>query len=139
MNALSHIKTALVLEDDFLLATDLEATLKRHGCQNVVLAGDVTSGLQIIATGEIEFATIDIRLRNNDCSGLLDMLVDMFVPFVFITGFSQNSYPLLPSAPWVNKPYENQALLEAVLAVCPVHRSAVSSSNRCHPLMHDPA
>ena len=136
MHALSHIKTALVLEDDFLLATDLEATLRRQGCQKVMLAGDVTSGLQIIATREIEFATLDIRLRNNDCSRLLDVLVAMSVPFVYVTGFSQNSHPLLPSAPWANKPYEEGRLLEAALAVCPVNRRAVASTNARQTFVH---
>ncbi len=115
MRDLSHIAVALVVEDDYLISTDLKDILGRLGCKGVETVGDCASARARIARGGIDFVTVDIRLGQEDCTELVHALVAREIPFVYATGYDRNQLRGRPQAPLVSKPVHEEELLTAVL------------------------
>ena len=53
---------ALIVEDEILVALDLERALEEEGIEVVGIAADIASALAI--AGEIDFALVDLNLRD---------------------------------------------------------------------------
>jgi DNA-binding response OmpR family regulator len=119
MQSLSHIKHALVLEDQYLVADDLEDLLRRSGCDSVFCSGDPSTALNTIFDGLIDLAILDVNLDYECCHKVALTLAAGQVPFIYVTGQHRCTRPELPEAPWVNKPYREEDVLAAILKVCP--------------------
>ncbi|MDB5612859.1 MAG: response regulator receiver protein, partial [Devosia sp.] len=117
-----NLKTVLVVEDDFLIAMDLKAALIRCGCQTVEMVGSVSGGVERIALGGIDFVTVDIRLRDRDCSPLTQALTSQQIPFMYVSGLAGPDNPDIPSAPWVTKPASDDELRLAAISACTAAR-----------------
>ena len=117
MGPLSHIQHALVVEDEYLLATDLRDYLQRLGCHNVRLAMNGSDGERSLALGRPGLVTLDVRLGNSDCDRLADILAARGIAFLYVSGFSRRDKPDLPDAPWVTKPLDELELACAVQAL----------------------
>jgi two-component SAPR family response regulator len=106
----------LVVEDEFLLAMELEALLKRHGCLVLGPVPTVARALAILDRQVPEMALLDVNLRGERATTLAVALRDLGVPFVLITGYSERqlSEPELRAAPRLEKPVNCRALGRAM-------------------------
>ena len=112
-------KRCLVMDDEFLIALDIQQILEAAGA-SVVCASNTTDALS--ALGEkftFDIAVLDVQLGEAADGGTLDlarMLAGKNVPFVFLTGMRQSDLHAMdfPEAPVVEKPYEAPLLLYAV-------------------------
>jgi len=78
----------LVVEDDYLIATDLAMTLEDLGAKVVGPAGSVRQALEVIAAeGALDGAVLDINLGQERAWPIADELRRRGVPFVFTTGY----------------------------------------------------
>lgn len=109
----------LIVEDNFMVATDLKATVKELGIQNIEMASNPTDALSVIEDGPVGFAFLDVNLG---ASGLKSFdvawkLKEAGTPFAFITGYGEDvELPRdLADAMIVTKPAQRKTLL-AVLA-----------------------
>ena len=100
--------TALVVEDDFLIATDMEAELQRRDYPDVVCTGRVADALEIVASRDVAVAVLDIDLGGGATSApVARELRARGIPFVFVSGNAASILPPdLHDAPHMHKPVD---------------------------------
>jgi len=112
-------KTILVVEDDYMVATDISAFLAREGATIIGPAGTVrAAGALLEKASVIDAAVLDVNLRNERVYPVADELLERGVPFVFATGYEEllldRKYVGLPRSP---KPIDKQSLLSVLLTL----------------------
>ena len=95
-------KCLLIVEDDYLVASDLTAALEEYGAAVVGPAGTVDQATRLLEENaqRINAAVLDVNLRGERTFGLADTLNERHIPFVFVTGYAPDSIP----APYLRSP-----------------------------------
>lgn len=113
----------LVVEDQVLIALDVEHSLRELGVAEVFIAPNREKALQAIHAFRPDVAVLDLNLGDHTSTPVAERLRDLNVPFVFATGFGDTM--MIPdsmrSTPVVRKPYDS-AGLAAALAVALANR-----------------
>jgi DNA-binding response OmpR family regulator len=109
----------LVMEDEYLIALDLQQTLEAAGAQTVVCVAGIEEALARIAEAiPIDFAILDLRLGHAATPNLAvaEALAARGTPFLFLTGMVDGCAHIaqFTRAPLLEKPYDTEALLAAV-------------------------
>ncbi|TPK85345.1 response regulator [Mesorhizobium sp. B2-4-12] len=106
----------LVLEDEFLIAMEVEQLCRDHGANEVVVARDLTEvdGRKIAL--QFDVAIVDLMLGGASTLEFAAGLRETGVPFVFASGYSDahEIQVSFPEVRLVSKPYSGQDLVEAV-------------------------
>jgi DNA-binding NtrC family response regulator len=76
----------LVVEDDFLIRIDLEATLTEAGAAITGLCATVQQALEAISVELPDAAILDVRLGTETVGPVARELTRLGIPFVFYTG-----------------------------------------------------
>lgn len=80
----------LLVEDDYLTATDLADELENRGAQVIGPAASVNEALRLIeSVDRIDSAVLDINLKGRMVFPVVDALTEQNVPFLFLTGYDQ--------------------------------------------------
>jgi two-component SAPR family response regulator len=108
----------LIVEDEFLLAMELEMLLQQRGCMVLGPVSSVGQALAMLDGEPPDVALLDVNLKGERATPVAAALHARGVPFVLITGYSgkQLSEPELHEAPRVDKPVNCRALKRAVAA-----------------------
>lgn len=77
----------LVVEDDALIALDIEQMLVELGPVRVTLAHDLTMGLEALDAGCPDLAILDLDLGANDSLPIAARLATLGKPYLFLTGY----------------------------------------------------
>ncbi|QPC90544.1 response regulator [Mesorhizobium sp. INR15] len=110
----------LVLEDEFLIAMDVEQLCRDHGAREVTIARDLTEmGERDIAT-RFDAAIVDLMLGGVSTLDFAAGLRNAGLPFVFASGYSdaEEIKASFPGIRLVAKPYSGEDLVEAVASAC---------------------
>jgi CheY-like chemotaxis protein len=87
-------RNILVVEDEFLIAMDIEASIQDAGGTVVGPAGTVDAALDAVDSGApIDCAVLDVNLRGKLVYPVADALIERQIPFVFTTGYDDGSIP----------------------------------------------
>ena len=110
-------KRILVVEDEPLIAVDLEAALVEAGATIVGPAHTLEQALRLGQIETLDGAIVDMRLRGESAMPLLACLVQRAVPCVVHSGHSElTSAEKWPGdIPIVTKPASVKAVLSALL------------------------
>ena len=114
-------KRCLVVDDEFLIALDIQQTLENLGAA-VTCIGDVDSTLAALNGGaRFDVAVLDVKLGGftHDSSGIATRLTEKGTPFVFLTGLRADNElaQIFPRVPVVEKPYQIDVLMAALRQV----------------------
>lgn len=110
-------KRLLVVEDEFVIALDVQQMLERAGHRVLACAGNVPDALRLAGELELDGAVLDINLQDQSIAPVADTLKARGVPFVFVSGYDDKDRPPgHDDAPVLRKPYREAALLAAVAA-----------------------
>jgi CheY-like chemotaxis protein len=114
-NALAGLRV-LLLEDEYLIAMDVELLCRDHGAAEVILkrsVGELDGPL-----GEFDVAIVDLMLAGHSTVPFAERLRDAGKPFVFASGYAGNDelHEAFPGIRVVGKPYAGTDLIEAVAA-----------------------
>lgn len=108
-------KRLLVVEDEFLIAFDLQGLLERAGHLVVGPAGSVAEGLALLDGAPLDGALLDINLQGEKVTALADALAVRGVPFLFLSGYGTSELPPgHDGATVLAKPFNESELLAAV-------------------------
>lgn len=119
---LNNVEVFLV-EDQMLVAADVEVMLMESGVNFVTTAPSVDEGLRRLKNFTPDVAILDVNLGTGTSLPIAEELERRGVPFIFATGYSDRSVvPASFSAPVVRKPYEASALIGAILRVLASHK-----------------
>jgi CheY-like chemotaxis protein len=113
-------KRCLVLDDEFLIALDIQQILEAAGATGVTCFGTSSECLAALRDGEkFDLAILDFKLSDgaHNSHSIAALLHRQGTPFVFVTGMQRQDVRSneFPDAPVVEKPYQAPLLLEAVL------------------------
>jgi CheY-like chemotaxis protein len=112
-------KRFLVLDDEFLIALDIQQTLETAGAADVLCVAHADGALKELRNGSIfDCAVLDVKLGDRQQNGLTvaTLLTQRGTPFIFLTGMCGEYLHTkeFPNVPVVEKPYETDALMSAL-------------------------
>lgn len=112
----------LIVEDEFLLAMELETLLQQRGCMVLGPVSSVGQALTMLDGEQPDIALLDVNLKGERATPVAAALRARGVPFILITGYSvmQLSEPELRAAPRIDKPVNCRALKRAVASTLSV-------------------
>ena len=97
----------LVIEDEALVALQLQADLESVGHTVIGPARSLQAGLSLAKDETIDLALVDVSLGRDTSAPIADELIARKVPFAFVTGYSDTA--VLPEhlrqMPRLSKPY----------------------------------
>jgi DNA-binding response OmpR family regulator len=113
--------TVLVVEDEPLIALDIQATLSSAGAE-VIVAPSLREGFAVAQQADISAAFLDVALGDGDCAPLCRTLTVRKVPFIFHTGYATGGVlDQWPNAPILMKPSTQEQLLDCLAAAISSH------------------
>ena len=106
----------LVVEDEFLLAMELEALLEQRGCRVLGPVATIDRALAVLDNHRPAAAVLDVNLKGTRATPIAAALQDRRVPFVLVTGYGdgQLNEPELKGQPRLEKPLNRQKLLRTL-------------------------
>ena len=109
----------LLLEDQMLIAMDIEASLAERGYAAVTTTNSVREALVVLERQRPDVAILDINLGETTSLPVAEALKRLGVPFIFATGYGEGtSIPEgFADVPIVRKPYDIAAVVAAMAGV----------------------
>ncbi|MGK2912446.1 MAG: response regulator [Sphingobium sp.] len=109
----------LLVEDEYLIAADIEMALTRQGATIVGLAPTVADALIVIDQADrLDCAVLDINLGTETSYPVADALTIRNVPVIFVTGYDSLMLPAaFASFPRLNKPFNTNILVSTITAI----------------------
>jgi DNA-binding response OmpR family regulator len=106
-------RRVLLVEDEVLVAMELESVLGEQGCVVVGPAPTVARAIALIGQGGPEAALLDLNLGGQSTLPVAAALNAHGVPFLIVSGYSETQMqaPELSRAPRLAKPVDHQKLL----------------------------
>ena len=105
-------KRALVVEDNMIIALDLEDMLTRMGVKDITVVSSVAQALEALNGWSPPFAILDVNLGAETSFPVADALLAAGAPFAFGTGFGDSaSFPdRFRDIPVLQKPYSAESV-----------------------------
>ncbi|GAA08605.1 HWE histidine kinase domain-containing protein [Acetobacter tropicalis] len=102
-----RMASVLIVEDQLLIAMDIEHALMEHGVKNVRTVSSVYEGQQALQKDMPDIALLDLNLGDETSVKIANALRDRHVPFLFATGYADGSMipPEFNNVPVIRKPY----------------------------------
>ncbi|RDJ03893.1 response regulator [Rhizobium grahamii] len=109
----------LVVEDEYMLATDLQRELEAMGAIVIGPAGQLDAALDLVQGEDaIEAAILDINLGGEEAYSVADLLISRKIPFVFATGYERSTIPArFKAVPICEKPINLEKIVATIFAV----------------------
>lgn len=107
----------LLIEDEPLIALDIETLLAGFGCSVLGPINEVSDAQRIAQHGVFDIALVDIKLRfDDDALAVASILIKRKIPFAYVTGNKQflSQQDDAPEAPVLVKPFSEQSLRKLV-------------------------
>lgn len=113
-------KRILVVEDEYLVALDLEELLIGMGHQVIGPASRIDEALDLARCSDIDFALLDVNLAGIPSFPVADVLRERGIPFVFSTGYgSDGLVDGYRHETALRKPYEAEKIADAIARAAP--------------------
>ncbi|AVO44162.1 PAS domain S-box protein [Phreatobacter cathodiphilus] len=108
-------RRVLIVEDEALIAMELEQTVIELGCEVTGPAASCEAALAIIAQAPPDLAVLDVNLGRETSRPVAEALQRLGVPFIYCTGYAE---PLDDGAPQaaavIRKPFDVKSLGDAI-------------------------
>jgi len=97
----------LVVEDEFLVALDIELMLQESGGAVVGPIGDRASALRTAQDGGFDRALLELDLGGEPVTAVAETLLAQALPMIFCTGYQAGNLPdRFAGAPTLRKPFQ---------------------------------
>jgi CheY-like chemotaxis protein len=101
----------LVVEDEYLIRMLLEDMLADLGFSVGAAVGTIAEASDFAAKGDFNVAILDVNLDGEEVFPVADILIKRGLPFVFVTGYGENSLPEpYRKRPALQKPFQVEQL-----------------------------
>jgi DNA-binding NarL/FixJ family response regulator len=106
----------LVVEDEMLLAMEMESLLEQQGCVVLGPASDVSHAMHLLESERPDAAVLDLNLKGVHSTAVAASLAARNVPFVIVTGYgeAQSTDQEWQGRPRLSKPVTERALVRAL-------------------------
>lgn len=111
-------RRVLVVEDDWLSASEIARVLEAENCVVIGPAPTVALALAHVESGAaLDAALLDINLQGQLSYEVADLLLARGVRFAFVTGYPKTILPRrFSNVPLYEKPFEPRRVLSGLLA-----------------------
>jgi len=110
----------LVVEDEFMIRMLLQDMLVDLGHAIVGEAGYLDEAIALAQQCDFDLAILDVNLNGKPIGPVVEILIERGLPFVFATGYGQQGIPeSYRETPTLQKPFQSEALAEAIEAAAP--------------------
>ena len=107
----------LVVEDEYFVAADCVAELRKRGLEAVAVA-TLEDAVDLAQAPGICGAVIDIDLRGERTFALIELLRERTIPFVIYTGYSAQIFSSeISSVPVFEKPARPAEVVDALVSL----------------------
>lgn len=109
--------SVLIVEDEVLIAIDLETMLRDNGHEVAGTAASVGDASELLEDLRPDIAVLDVNLRGRSVVSVALRLHEIAVPFVLASGYSPNEMcggDVLSGAVNVGKPFNENRLFQAL-------------------------
>ena len=110
----------LVVEDEYLIRMLLEDMLDELGFSVAAAVGSIAEASEQARSGAFKAAILDVNVDGEEIFPVADVLAQRGLPFVFVTGYGENSLPeRFRGRPALQKPFQAERLkqtLDSLLA-----------------------
>lgn len=108
----------LIVEDELLIALELQTILEQLGGIVVGPAQSVEGALQLLSETTPDAALLDVNLGGDRVTPVAHACRERSIPFALVTGYGRLRLeePVLQVAPRVHKPFDSRAI-HKVLAI----------------------
>jgi CheY-like chemotaxis protein len=115
----------LIVEDELVVAMELEALLRDLGCIVLDPAPTVKKALRILAEERPDVAVLDVNLRGECVAPVAEALEAQEICFVLLTGYGRERLhdKVLQDVTCVHKPVDGRQLAKVLLEVLARYRS----------------
>ena len=118
-DSLLNGKRCLVLDDEFLIALDIQQILELAGAKHVASVATAFEAIELLRREpKFDIAVLDVKLGGSEDNslGVASVLAEAGTPFVFLTGMRVDNEHArkFPQALVVEKPYDALVLVDAV-------------------------
>ena len=112
-------RAVLMVEDELVITLDLERAIMGAGGFPVGPATTVSGALRLLNVERVNGAILDVDLRGEDVTPVVDALLDRGIPFIFHTGVGLPSElrQRCPDTPVHTKPVAAEALIGSLGAL----------------------
>ena len=106
----------LVIEDEYLIATDLIVSLEKAGAIVLGPVSDLERAMEIAGSSlSLDGAVLDINLQGELVYPAAASLSKQAVPLVFVTGYERSSLPEpFVKQPCITKPFDERELIDVL-------------------------
>jgi len=107
----------LIVEDELLIALDLERIVKQLGYIVLGPAASIEKALDLLSRSSPSAALLDINLSGVLVVPVAKACQDRGIPFLLVTGYGRLSLqePILDSAPRIRKPFDKGSIKSALV------------------------
>lgn len=120
---LSSLRHVLHVEDEVLIALDVEAALLNAGVQAVTRVASSADALKTIQMNQPDVAILDIEVLDGSTAPVADLLRSKSIPFILYTGSGvEGAQASFRGAKFIEKPACDADLVGAVRALTLVTR-----------------
>ncbi|MBB2203914.1 HWE histidine kinase domain-containing protein [Gluconacetobacter takamatsuzukensis] len=116
-------RNILILEDEFLIAADLEYTLQSQIQAHAFIAPDIRTALDLLKTQTIDLALLDMNVQGVTSTPVAADLAARGIPFAFATGYGKEKSlsPSFSDVPILEKPYAPAEAVSILAALMTEH------------------
>lgn len=105
-------RTALIVDDEYLIASMIEEILSRRGV-TVLTATRPDEAQAHLADKKVDFALIDYQMRSQPSEAVWTALMQKQIPFAFCTGsLAAEMHSRFPGIMIVPKPFSEDTIIE---------------------------
>jgi DNA-binding response OmpR family regulator len=109
-----QLRSALVVEDEVLVALYVEDLLIELGYEVVAVVHRFERGLSAARDGKFDFAVLDLNLDGKASYPIADALKERGIPFLFATGYDSLGNVDHRDAVRIQKPFRASDLAHAI-------------------------
>ena len=119
------IRSILIVEDEMIVAMLMEQLVRELGVEDVYLCADAATALDVVADKAIDFAVLDMNVRDGTTEAVADALAGKGIPFVLSSGSDVGALPERHGhRPMVSKPFLDDDLKLVILDTWMLHSTA---------------
>ncbi len=112
----------LVVEDEVLIAMQIEEILLDLGCVVVGAVGRLDAAMRLADDQTLDAAILDVNIHGGLVYPVADRLSARGIPFMFASGYSNWALPeALRDLPRLMKPFRRLELENGVRSLCRLH------------------
>jgi len=120
MNAPATVAEVLILEDEPIIAMDVDGILVDAGFDVAGILSTCATAMEWLKANRADVALIDIDLRDGSCEHVAQRLFDLGIPFVVFSGSQPTEDTIAPvflKGGWLEKPAPGPRIVDAVMDV----------------------